>query len=132
MTRLVRDAARPAPDIRPSTFWWPQAIRLVFYTDGPIEAGDRAGRYFRLDDCLETLRRGDLEAAADELLDRVAAHTGRKLDDDVAVLLFEAKSPSVWLADQNPAPSPACAILPGDAQGAAGSGFLSPAAMQAH
>ena len=120
------------PDIRPSTFTVAAGDRLVFYTDGLIEARDRAGRYFRLDDCLETLRRGDLEAAADELLDRVAAHTGRKLDDDVALLLFEAKSPSVWLADQNPAPSPACAILPGDAGGATGSGFLSRTAMQAH
>jgi serine phosphatase RsbU (regulator of sigma subunit) len=81
------------PDIRSSTFTVGAGDRLVFYTDGLSEARDRSGRYFRLDDCLETLRRGDLEAAADELLDRVAVHTGRKLDDDVAVLLFEAASP---------------------------------------
>jgi serine phosphatase RsbU (regulator of sigma subunit) len=81
------------PDIRSSTFTVGAGDRLVFYTVGLSEARDRSGRYFRLDDCLETLRRGDLEAAADELLDRVAVHTGRKLDDDVAVLLFEAASP---------------------------------------
>jgi hypothetical protein len=66
--------------------------RLVFYTDGLLEARDRAGRFFRLEDCADTLRGPDLEAAADELLDRLVAHTGRRLDDDVAVLLFEAAS----------------------------------------
>jgi phosphoserine phosphatase RsbU/P len=78
------------PDIRPSTFTVGIGDRLVFYTDGLLEARDRAGRFFRLDDWIDTLRRPDLEAAADELLDRLRAHTGRKLDDDVAVLLFEA------------------------------------------
>jgi len=33
--------------------------------------------------------RPDLQAAADELLDRLRAHTRRQLDDDVAVLLAE-------------------------------------------
>jgi serine phosphatase RsbU (regulator of sigma subunit) len=69
--------------------------RLVFYTDGLLEARDRAGRFFRLEDCADTLRGPDLEAAADELLDRLVAHTGRRLDDDVALLLFEAASSPV-------------------------------------
>ena len=73
------------PDIRPSTFSVAAGDRLVFYTDGLLEARDRAGRYFRLEDCLDTLRRTDLQAAADELLDRPLAHTGRRLDDDDAV-----------------------------------------------
>jgi phosphoserine phosphatase RsbU/P len=81
------------PDIQPSTFAVGVGDRLVFYTDGLLEARDRAGRYFRLEDCLDALRSTDLEAAADELLDRLLAHTRRKLDDDVAVLLFEATSP---------------------------------------
>jgi hypothetical protein len=34
----------------------------------------------------------DLETAVDELLDRLVAHTGCRLDDDVALLLFEAGS----------------------------------------
>ena len=75
-----------------STFSVGEGDRLVFYTDGLLEARDRAGRYFRLEDCADTLRGPDLEAAADELLDRLVAHTGRRLDDDVAVLLFEAAS----------------------------------------
>jgi serine phosphatase RsbU (regulator of sigma subunit) len=78
------------PDIRPSTFTVGAGDRLVFYTDGLIEARDRSGQYFRLGDCAEALRQPDLEAAADGLLQRLRAHAGRKLDDDVAVLLFEA------------------------------------------
>jgi sigma-B regulation protein RsbU (phosphoserine phosphatase) len=78
------------PDIKSSTFTVGVGDRLIFYTDGLLEARDRAGRFFRLDGCIDTLGRPDLEAAADEMLHRLAAHTGRKLDDDVAILLFEA------------------------------------------
>ncbi|HTA11546.1 MAG TPA: PP2C family protein-serine/threonine phosphatase [Streptosporangiaceae bacterium] len=78
------------PDIRPATFSVGVGDRVIFYTDGLLEARDRAGRFFRLDDCVDTLRRPDLEQAADELLSRLIAHTGRHLDDDVALLLFEA------------------------------------------
>jgi hypothetical protein len=81
------------PDIQPSTFTISPGDRLVFYTDGLLEARDRAGRYFRLEDCADTLRHPDLEAAADGLLGRLLAHTRRKLDDDVALLLLEATSP---------------------------------------
>ena len=95
------------PDMRTSTFSVGPGARLVFYTDGLLEARDRAGRYFRLEDCLDTLRRTDLDAAADELLDRLRAHTGRRLDDDVAVLLFEAASPSA-----QPESEPASAVVP--------------------
>ena len=80
------------PDLRASTFSVAAGDRLVFYTDGLLEARDRAGRLFRLEDCLDSLRRTDLEQAVDELLDRLVAHTGRRLDDDVAILLFEAAS----------------------------------------
>jgi hypothetical protein len=106
--------------------------RLVFYTDGLLEARDRAGRYFRLEDCLDALRRTDLEAAADELLDRLRAHTGRKLDDDVAVLLLEATSPPARPEDESAAAAaPACDCLPdGDPLAAAGCGFPSRAAAQ--
>jgi phosphoserine phosphatase RsbU/P len=83
------------PDIKPSTFTVGIGDRLVFYTDGLLEARDRAGRFFRLEACIEALRRPDLETAADELLSRLLAHTGRKLDDDVALLLFEATPAAV-------------------------------------
>jgi phosphoserine phosphatase RsbU/P len=88
------------PDVRPATFSVSPGDRLVFYTDGLLEARDRAGRYFRLEDCVDTLRQPDLEAAADELLARLVAHTGRRLEDDVALLLFEAASPVLAAGDQ--------------------------------
>jgi phosphoserine phosphatase RsbU/P len=81
------------PDLQPSTFSVSPGDRLVFYTDGLLEARDRAGRYFRLEDCADTLRHPDLQAAADGLLGRLLGHTGRKLEDDVALLLLEATSP---------------------------------------
>jgi phosphoserine phosphatase RsbU/P len=93
------------PDMRTSTFSVGPGDRLVFYTDGLLEARDRAGRYFRLEDCLDTLRRPDLDEAADELLGRLRTHTGRRLDDDVAVLLFEAASPSAPPEGDSPAPA---------------------------
>jgi sigma-B regulation protein RsbU (phosphoserine phosphatase) len=80
------------PDIQPATFSVSAGDRLLFYTDGLLEARDRAGRYFRLEDCLGTLRHPDLQAAVDGLLGRLLAHAGRRLDDDVALLLLEATS----------------------------------------
>src|SRR5215469_3547928 len=91
------------PDIQPSTFSVSAGDRLLFYTDGLLEARDRAGRYFRLDDCLDTLRHPDLQAAVDQLLDRLIAHAGRRLDDDVALLLLEATSPPAWPGQDAPA-----------------------------
>jgi phosphoserine phosphatase RsbU/P len=90
------------PDIQPSTFAISTGDRLVFYTDGLLEARDRSGRYFRLEDCAGTLRHPDLQAAADGLLHRVLAHTRRKLDDDVALLLLEAAPPVTYELRQPP------------------------------
>jgi phosphoserine phosphatase RsbU/P len=77
------------PDLHVSTFSVRTGDRLVFFTDGLLEARDRAGRFFRLDQQIQALSRPDLQAAADELLDRLRAHTRRRLDDDVAILLAE-------------------------------------------
>jgi hypothetical protein len=77
------------PDLHLSTFSVRTGDRLVFFTDGLLEARDRAGQFFRLDQQVETLRQPDLQAAADELLERLRAHTRHRLDDDVAVLLAE-------------------------------------------
>jgi phosphoserine phosphatase RsbU/P len=111
------------PDIRASTFTVSPGDRLVFYTDGLIEARDRAGRFFQLRDGLDALRQASLETAADELLDRLRAHTGREFDDDVAVLLFEATSPPARPCDDATAgPAPARGITPdGDRLVTAGS-----------
>jgi hypothetical protein len=50
----------------------------------------------------KALSRSDLQAAVDELLDRLRAHTRRRLDDDVAVLLAE-----LTLTDPGPGFQPA-------------------------
>jgi len=65
------------PGIKPSTFTVGVGDRLIFYTDGLLGARDRAGRCFRLDNCIDTLGQPDLDVAADE---------------GVAMLLFEATS----------------------------------------
>ena len=98
------------PGVRASTFTVNPGDRLVFYTDGLLEARDRAGRFFRLEDCLDTLRRPDLDGAAEELLDRLVAHTGRRLDDDVAILLFEAAAAP--LGDDPLVPPGAAVVVP--------------------
>ena len=77
------------PDLHPSTYSVRTGDRLLFFTDGLLEARDRAGRFFRVDQQIEALSRPDLQAAADELLDRLRAHTRHQLDDDVAVLLAD-------------------------------------------
>jgi serine phosphatase RsbU (regulator of sigma subunit) len=101
------------PDIHPSTFAVSAGDRLVFYTDGLLEARDRAGRYFRIDDCLDTLRHPDLQAAVDGLLGRLLTHAGSKLNDDVALLLLEAtSSPSYPENDSSPAPAPSRSASP--------------------
>jgi sigma-B regulation protein RsbU (phosphoserine phosphatase) len=111
------------PAMKTSTFSVGPGDRVVFYTDGLLEARDRAGRYFRLEDCAGMLRGPDLEAAADELLDRLVAHTGRRLDDDVAVLLFEAASSPAGVADGAYAPAgTARDVMPVDNLVSAGSG----------
>jgi phosphoserine phosphatase RsbU/P len=76
-------------ELRPSTFSVRTGDRLLFFTDGLLEARDRAGRFFRIDQQTDVLRQPDLQAAADELLNRLRAHARRRLDDDVAVLLAE-------------------------------------------
>ena len=90
------------PDLHLSTFSVRTGDRLLFFTDGLLEARDRAGRFFRVDQQIQALSQPDLQAAADELLDRLRAHTRRRLDDDVAVLLAE-----LTLTDPGPTLQPA-------------------------
>ena len=88
------------PDLRLSTFSVRTGDRLLFFTDGLLEARDRAGRFFRLDEQAEALRLPGPQEAMDDLLDRLRAHTRHRLDDDVAVLLVE-----LTLTEPDPAPS---------------------------
>jgi sigma-B regulation protein RsbU (phosphoserine phosphatase) len=90
------------PDLHASTFSVRTGDRLLFFTDGLLEARDRTGRFFRIDQQADALRQPDLQAAADELLDRLRAHTRRRLDDDVAVLLAELTLTCVGLEPAAP------------------------------
>jgi phosphoserine phosphatase RsbU/P len=94
------------PAIQPSTFAVSPGDRLIFYTDGLLEARDRSGQYFRIEDCLGALRQADLDDAADALLRRLLAHAGRKLDDDVALLLLEATTaPASYQSEPSATPA---------------------------
>jgi hypothetical protein len=77
------------PDLDLSTYSVRTGDRLLFFTDGLLEARDSAGRFFRVDQQVQALSRPDPQAAVDELMARLRAHTRRRLDDDVAVLLAE-------------------------------------------
>jgi phosphoserine phosphatase RsbU/P len=106
------------PDMQQSTFTVRTGDRLLFCTDGLLEQRDRVGRYFQPEDYLDTLRDPDLQAAADGLLDRLLTHAGRKLDDDVALLLMEVEPPPAGnqlgpVAALAPGSHAALALVPG-------------------
>jgi phosphoserine phosphatase RsbU/P len=98
------------PDLHTSTFSVRTGDRLLFFTDGLLEARDRAGRFFRLDQQADALRQPDLQGAADELLDRLRAHTRHRLDDDVAILLAELTLTDPGLQPAVPGRGPAAAM----------------------
>lgn len=68
---------------------WPPGARLLLYTDGLIEARDRRGRFFPLDDHTEGLNDPSLDLALDNLIDQLVLHAGAHVDDDLALLLAE-------------------------------------------
>lgn len=77
------------PDLHASTYSVHAGDRLLFFTDGLLEARDWAGRFFRLEEHIPALRQPDLQSAADQLLDSLRAHTRHRLNDDIALLLVE-------------------------------------------
>jgi sigma-B regulation protein RsbU (phosphoserine phosphatase) len=65
--------------------------RLLFYTDGLVEARNSDGEMFALDErARECLAEPSLDDALSRLLEAVLAHTGGRLDDDLALVLSEA------------------------------------------
>ena len=88
----------------PVGFTWPappptkrlelgEAARLVFYSDGFVEAVDPAGEQFgfeRLQSCLRTRLKVPSEQLLAELLEELRSHTGGvPLDDDLTILVVE-------------------------------------------
>jgi phosphoserine phosphatase RsbU/P len=77
------------PDPHVSTYSVRSGERLLFFTDGLLEGRDRAGQFFRIDEQVDVLAQPGLQAAVDDLIGRLRAHTRNRLGDDVAVLLVE-------------------------------------------
>lgn len=70
---------------------WPAGARMLFYTDGLVEARDRSGEFFPLDEYAAELGEGTLEEALDRLVDRLLAYGGGEMNDDLALVLAESE-----------------------------------------
>lgn len=80
----------PAPD--PVASRLPEGARMLFYTDGLIEARNRNGAFFPLQDRSRTLANGTLDDALDGLLGELVRHAADQMDDDMALVLAERQA----------------------------------------
>ena len=71
---------------------WPGGSRLLIFTDGLVEARDRRGVFFPLADNATALRDGSLDEALDRLLARLREHAGKRVNDDLALVLVEHRA----------------------------------------
>jgi serine phosphatase RsbU (regulator of sigma subunit) len=69
--------------------WIPDGARVLFYTDGLVEARDADGEFFSLLDSAPVLGKGTLGQALDELVTRVTVHAAGDFDDDMGLVLAE-------------------------------------------
>jgi serine phosphatase RsbU (regulator of sigma subunit) len=99
----VLDSPRPEPPLglcgapvpsRPSDpFIFEAGDMLVLYTDGVIEARSPTGDFYPLAERVASLRASCPDALLDQIHRDLLAHTGRRLDDDAALLAIE-RTPS--------------------------------------
>jgi phosphoserine phosphatase RsbU/P len=68
---------------------WPAGARMLFFTDGLVEARDDTGEFFPLDDYAAELGEGTVEEALDRLVARLLAYAGQEMNDDMALVLAE-------------------------------------------
>jgi len=80
------------PEPHPVTSPWPEGSRMLIFTDGLVEARDESGTFFPLDESAGVLGGGDLEEALDDLLVRLHAHAGERINDDMALVLVEHRA----------------------------------------
>jgi len=66
---------------------------MLFYTDGLIETRNHHGCFFPLLDRAATLRTGSLDDALTGLLEELTEHAADQIDDDVALVLAERRTP---------------------------------------
>ena len=81
------------PTLTSVTSHVPEGARMLFYTDGLIETRNRQGAFFPLVDSAATLRSGSLDDALDGLLEELDEHAADPIDDDMALVLAERRSP---------------------------------------
>ncbi len=70
---------------------WPVGARMLFYTDGLVEARNRRGEFFPLDDFSAELGEGTVEEALDRLVAHLLDYAGQRMSDDLALVLAESK-----------------------------------------
>ncbi|CAI9417534.1 PP2C family protein-serine/threonine phosphatase [Nocardioides sp. T2.26MG-1] len=70
---------------------WPVGARVLFYTDGLVEARDGHGEFFPLDEYAAELGEGSVEEALDRLVERLLAWGGHRMSDDLALVLAESE-----------------------------------------
>ncbi|MBZ5740602.1 PP2C family protein-serine/threonine phosphatase [Nocardioides mangrovi] len=70
---------------------WPVGARMLFYTDGLVEARDARGEFFPLDDVAAELGDGTLEEALDRLVAQMLDHGRQRMGDDLALVLAEGR-----------------------------------------
>jgi len=80
-----------SPDPVVATNRWPVDGRLLLYTDGLVEARDLHGDFFPLEQNADTLLGVSLPDALEALARRLLGHTGRRLHDDMALVLIERR-----------------------------------------
>ncbi len=69
---------------------WPLGARMLFYTDGLVEARDRSGEFFPLDEFAAEIGDGTLEEALDRLVEHLLGYAGHRMNDDLALVLAES------------------------------------------
>jgi len=79
------------PGLTPHKAHWHVGSRLLFYTDGLVEARNAQGAFFDVLAQAEALRAGTLDQALDVLITRVRRHVPGGLKDDLALVLAERR-----------------------------------------
>jgi phosphoserine phosphatase RsbU/P len=69
---------------------WPAGARMLFFTDGLVEARDGTGEFFPLDVYADELRDGTVDEALDRLVARLLGYAGQEMNDDMALVLAES------------------------------------------
>jgi serine phosphatase RsbU (regulator of sigma subunit) len=71
---------------------WGPSARLLLYTDGLVEARNRRGSFFPLDEQASALVGVPLAEALDKVVDRLRDFAGGRIADDVALVLAENRA----------------------------------------